>query len=366
VRKRLVVVAAIFLLTLLIGPLIGVVAECRPWQAAPAAQATSAQSKAAWDGVKDYARGEDQSYLTVPEWYIVYSTDELGAHMSKSSATSFPYFEAIAQFWRGYYGMCHNTRDAYGFNSGYHLMLGTIGPSFTLEYAIKGVYEGTIGRLTAALSTPALAAEDRFAAETTRELGAFMHRIPWFEFPFGEKITALWALKEPGNPNLIRKWERRLMLTADYGFKIAFGWVMRKGVAAAYETELLTIKFWVEDAAPAVLTKTPDAKVIKAIPGGGQIIEAPRYDQFTQLALALSRDGARFREIAGNDTIVLSAIAPSTWTYVTGYGKELMRMPVVVDRAKSRALIEVPVERLSDCVRALERDGVVVERLYDY
>src|SRR5689334_22493617 len=43
-------------------------------------------------GLPDYTRVEDQTYLTYPEWYIVYSADEYGAYITTHRPSGFPYF----------------------------------------------------------------------------------------------------------------------------------------------------------------------------------------------------------------------------------------------------------------------------------
>lgn len=35
--------------------------------------------------IEEYARPESQTYLTIPEWYIVYSADEYGAFIDRKS-----------------------------------------------------------------------------------------------------------------------------------------------------------------------------------------------------------------------------------------------------------------------------------------
>ena len=77
-------------------------------------------------------------------------------------------------------------QGGYPFSTGNHLMLGIIGSSFSIEYALKGLYENTVGRATewiAGHDTP----EDAFARRTAAEYGTFMHTVPWYEFPFASR-----------------------------------------------------------------------------------------------------------------------------------------------------------------------------------
>src|SRR5437870_5113789 len=74
---------------------------CRMFGGGP--EATAAQPAPAPDG---YARREDQTYLTLPEWYIVYSADEYAAFLAQNRPSGFPYFRAAWQFWQAYDDVC--------------------------------------------------------------------------------------------------------------------------------------------------------------------------------------------------------------------------------------------------------------------
>ena len=47
-------------------------------------------------GLSGYLRAEAFTFLTVPEWYIVYSTDEYAAFVRRQPPSAFPYLGAIA------------------------------------------------------------------------------------------------------------------------------------------------------------------------------------------------------------------------------------------------------------------------------
>lgn len=170
--KRLGRIAGLVLLVFLciiLVPLVNVVAECRPWaEGQPAQRAVSAEARQIKAGLIDYLRPEDQTYLTLPEWYIVYSADEYAAFVTENPPSQFPYFGAIGQYWRSYYDVCAITREQYPFNSGYHLTLAVIGASFTVENILKGLYENTVGRLTEWLSSTELTEEDAYAREVAQ------------------------------------------------------------------------------------------------------------------------------------------------------------------------------------------------------
>ena len=50
----------------------------------------------------NYARPEAVTFLSYPEWYIVWSYGEKAAFQATQLPSGFPYFSAIGQYWSGY------------------------------------------------------------------------------------------------------------------------------------------------------------------------------------------------------------------------------------------------------------------------
>src|SRR5438094_9743662 len=48
-------------------------------------------------GVPNYVREGSATFLTLPEWYIVYSTEEYAAFVATRPPSHFPWFRSIAQ-----------------------------------------------------------------------------------------------------------------------------------------------------------------------------------------------------------------------------------------------------------------------------
>jgi hypothetical protein len=374
--KRLGRIAAIVILIFLcitFIPLVGVGLECRPFASATPAQtveaanaATPAEIRQITAGLSGYARPEDQTYLTLPEWYIVYSADEYAAFIANNPPSRFPYFRAIGQYWRSYYAVCAVTRDQYPFNSGYHLTLAVIGTSFTLENILKGIYENTLGRATEWLSSSELTEEDAYAREVAKEYGDFIHTIPWYEFPFDEKFKRLWSETNLWGPNAIRKWERKVALSLEYGGKAIYAWLIGQGTQAAYAPEDLEILGWAEGVSAEVLQQEPQMRVVKAVNDQAAIVALPRYEAFSQIAPHLARQGVRFVELAGNDEILITAIAPRDWVYDLPEGKFLFAMPILTQPNLQRVAVKAPVKSLHLILTDLEDKDLKIEHLYDY
>ncbi len=85
-----------------------------------------------------------------------------------------------------------------------------------------------------------------------------------------------------------------------------------------------------------------------------------------ETVLELVRCGARFREFAGNDEIMLTAIAPASWSATGVDGQLLFEQPILTDPASKRVAINVPVRSLHRILLALEERGARLEHLYDY
>lgn len=372
--KRLGRIVAILILAglaLLLIPLVGVAVECKPFGGATPAQTagaagSSVEIKKVTADLPGYARPEDQTYLTLPEWYIVYSADEYAAFIAHNPPSHFPYFQAVQQYWQSYYDVCAVTREQYPFNSGYHLTLVVIGASFTVENILKGLYENTVGRLTEALSSGELTEEDAYARQAAKAYGDFIHTIPWYEFPLGEKLNGLWRETSSWGANPVRKWERKFALSLEYGGKALYGRLIGQGTQAAYAPEDLEIQAWAEGLSTEVLQQEPQLRVVKIISPDAAIVALPRYEVFTQIVPRLARQGVRFVELAGNDEILITALAPQEWAYNLPDGALLFTMPVLTQPNLKRVAVKAPVTSLSAVLVGLEANGVKLEHIYDY
>ena len=321
-------------------------------------------SRPAPDGVTGYARAESFTYLTLPEWYIVFSADEYASQIARRPPSAFPYIGAARQYWGFYGSACQATKGFYPFETGYHVMLGVIGASFTIESTLKLVYENTVGRATEWLSstdTP----EDAFARRVATEYGTFMHTVPWYQFPFASRLAALWKETPLGGPHKVRKLERRLVLTAEYSVKAVYGWVIGQMSGAAYGAEDERIYARIAAAPPAVF-KDDRVKLVKPLEGGVQLVTLPRYEAFTRTALAMNALGVRFLDIAGNDDIVITALTRRGMPLEIPDATLLTVRPILTDPTMQRVAFAVPVSSLRPVIEHLARERATVEHLYDY
>jgi hypothetical protein len=113
-------------------------------------------------------RGEDQTFLTFPEWYLVYSPAEFASFTREHAPSDFPFWGHVAQLWSSYGAVIDATRP-YSFNAKYHVMIVVIGVSTTVEYALRSTYETLIGRVGELFSVAGGTEEDRFAARVAQD-----------------------------------------------------------------------------------------------------------------------------------------------------------------------------------------------------
>ncbi len=314
---------------------------------------------------KGYARDASQTYLTLPEWYIVYSADEFAASVEDHRPSDFPYLRSVAQFWRIY---SHVLRATWGKSEwGYQLMIAVIGPSYSFEYLAKGLYENVLGRLSE-LTMPGGAwqpqtPEDVYLAGVWRDYASFIHATPWFAYPFAEKIGGVWSTHGSVDRTLLRRLERRVSATFGYGFKTAWGWIIRKSNESAYDPEEQTIQVWARKA-PGVT----DAAIVarEDLDERSELLKLPRYEPFTRALSSLAEKGVHFVEIAGNDRILVTLIAPEAWHDSQNRGALLVEWPILTRPAMKRVAMTLDVARLDEVLPSFGAEQVAIDHVYDF
>ncbi|MCR4266159.1 hypothetical protein [Nitratireductor sp. ZSWI3] len=309
----------------------------------------------------DRQRPEANTYLTYPEWHIVYAYDGLAETLKSGDEHRFDYWAAIRDFW---VADCALTRiaDAHGGADGATRMtIATIGVSFTLEMGLKAAYEETLGRLAALWRGTQKTPQDVVARDMAADYAAFLRQVPWYKYPFQRSVDALWAapVEEP-----LRGWERRLALGAEWKAKTAYAGAIASAVTATGEAKL-TIFTLVSGLPEERLAAIDDVTIADRMPGG-VLIETPRYDRFTHILSDIARAGGTIEEIAGNDDIML------TMTAAPGDAGESLPKGDLITRfrragfATERVLISVKVRDLADILRAMPIADPGIEHVFDY
>lgn len=313
---------------------------------------------------QDHARPPDQTFLTFPEWYLVFSPREYAEHIARDRPSRFPFIGHLGQLW-GSYALTSQAVAARGapFNFEYHLMIWVIGVSTTAEYLIRWTYENSIGRATELAGEPT--AEDRYAVRCARAYVDFLDTAPFYEYSYAADLKGLWTETPLWGPNMARKWERRYVLTTELGIKAAYATLIEKANRSSYAVPAPTTEA-VLIGAPAELPA--DVQVLERREDGSVRALLPRYQTFTARAIALARAGAEFRSIAGNEeAILVSALGPPSWRGPATEGcVVLFRQPLLTDPSRARLAIVAPVARLSALLLEIEDGGRRVEHIFDY
>jgi hypothetical protein len=311
--------------------------------------------------IAGYARPEDDTFLTYAEWYIVWSYQEKAAWQQTHLPSGFPYFKAIEQYWSGYCCSYSVVRDKYPFNFGDHLMLVVIGTSFTVEYALKGAYEDTVGRVSEWLGGHKLTEEDCYAANVAHDYGIFVMDRPFYEFKFLRAFRGLWTSTKLWGPHAVRKWERKAWLSLDYLVEAAYCSLIELASHATYGVEEDVTYAEVQSASPALLTTIPAIQIVAPETPGLYMVRMPRYQKFTAVATRLLTSPARFLTIAGNRQIMLTAVVPRSWNFSLPVGEFLFSLDILTDPQSKRVALRMPVEKLDQITGLME-----IEHIYDY
>jgi hypothetical protein len=355
----LVVLIALFVLV----PLAYIEGSCGPSSNAPAA-AAPAQALPAIDE-QGYRRKLDNTFFTFPEWYIVYSFEDFGRFLDGSSESHFNYLGHILGFWKSFCTINRAMPEATESRSEVKTMIYVIGISYSAEYAIKGLYENTVGRVFEWIRGGQRTPQDDYARAVLQDYAAFLYTVPWFKYPFREKLDGLMAITTP-TPSIPRTWERGFALGAEYFVKIGYANLIQKALDASGDNEPRDIMLVVATLPPEVLAKEPRIKPIRALTPQWQLVQTPRYKDFTEILLGLLDKGIGVAEIAGNREIFVTVIAPRTAKLDVKDTVELFSLDLDAKPGFRRAGLKAKVEHLVDVNRDLKARGASIEHFYDY
>jgi hypothetical protein len=306
-------------------------------------------------------RPADQTFLTFPEWYLVFSPAEQADYFKQRTATSFPFMQHTAQIWQSYKIVKDQIRDNFPVNRGYHFMIWVIGSSASAEYSIKALYETLIGRITDTRLVQT--EEDRFNALFTQDYVDFIKDRPWYEFNFKSRLKYLWSNVPVTGDHFFRKIERRYILTSELLTKWIYGKLIGLGTKTVYDEALPTTAV-VLDMLPK---NNPSWKAVQQFPDNSVLVYLPRYDKFNAAALEIAKAGSGFKEIAGNNSaILLTVLIPASGNPHFNNAQLVFRQPVASNPGIQRAALAVPVPDLHKLLLQFDKDQIKIEHIFDY
>lgn len=309
----------------------------------------------------EYIRPADQTFLTFPEWYLVFSPDEQAHYFKKHTSTSFPFMSHTAQIWESYGIVNDQIRGNYPYNGGYHLMIGVIGSSASAEYSIKSWYETIVGRVTDTYVVKT--DEDKFNAKYTQDYVDFIKDKPWYEFDFKKRLVSLWSNTSFFGDNFFRKIERKYILTSELMVKWGYGKLIGLGSETVYDEAIPTTEVIVD----SIPQNNLSLKIIKKYSDKSALISLPRYHKFTQAISDLALNGFSFKEIAGNNSAILvTVLVPSKTTVKMDYAQTVFTQPNSSNPKIKRVAIAVPIKDLSKLIVQLKKKNIEIEHIFDF
>lgn len=324
---------------------------------------TGTESKSALS--PEHQRGLEQTLLTFPEWFLVFSPNEYANFIARQPASQFPFYGHLGQFWQSYRAVSTEaSAQNLPPNPGYHLMVMVIGVSTTIEYALKSAYETLLGRLTEA-SASVMTQEDIYAAKVAQDYVDFIRINPWYEYAYADKLRSLWSETSWTGTNMLRKWERKFALTTEYSAKMIYAKLIKLGTKSIYDAPL-PVTGVVTDAAPMSTAQLPHLQILSRLGTGATAITIPRYEAFTLYARNIAAQGINFQEIAGNrDFILVSVLGPKQWR-PSDKQRVLFAQPILTQNDKQRYAFLIPVHQLASSLREWDQAQIEIEHVFDY
>jgi FAD/FMN-containing dehydrogenase len=314
--------------------------------------------------IKGYYRAEEQTILTVPEWYLVFNPKEYSDYLeSGKNPSDFPFYKSIDEYWRLYDRSLKLTSKAYPENAEYKTMLQVIGVSITMEYGAKMIYENTIGRLFSFFSEEKISKEEKKIMEAHRAYSNFIYQTAWYEFEFLPWIKQVWNASDSTDCSAIRKWERTLFFTCEFTFKAFYAELIQWAANSSYESPVTNIYLIVSN--DSALKENRNLKIIKK-EGDKMILSITRWRAFTEELKKLSDLDITIYEIAGNDEIAVSLIMDKSQMLTNPKTELLYESKVVSNNKLKRNLYLLPVNKLLTVIKEAKNKNIMIEHVYDY
>ena len=308
-----------------------------------------------------FRRPEANTYLTYPEWHIVYAYDGLAHVLKTGDEHAFPYLPSVETFWRTACTLTGVADRHGGADWGTRSMIHTIGVSFTAEVLAKAAYEETIGRATAWLRGGRKSPQDEVVLATAADYARFLRQTPWYLYPFRREAQKLW---DAPMEQQVRGWERRLGIGLELQLKAAYARALAGAVSATGEAPQV-IHSIVSELDAGALEDISGVRVVRTL-GADIEIETPRYAHFTAILFEIARRGGSIREIAGNNEVMVSlTVADGSQKSAVRHGTILLRLQRD-GIAGERLLVNVRMPELAALLKTYPRGDPGLEHVFDY
>jgi FAD/FMN-containing dehydrogenase len=316
------------------------------------------------ESIKGYYRDEAQSFLTVPEWYLVFNPKEYADYLDAGNNPSdFPFFASIDEYWALYDRSMKLVSSAYAENEEYNTMLNVIGVSITLEYTAKMLYENTVGRFFSWFSNGIISDEEKTIIAAQRAYSDFIYDKAWYEFRFMPWVKEVWRVSNTAKSNWFRKVERTIFFTLEFTFKACYAKLIEWAADASYEEPVTDIYLMVSTA--DTLKTSTELRIVHE-QNEKKIVSITRWGVFTKTILEIADKNIDVVEIGGNDEIVVSVLVDNTQKEIFTNDQLLYTSNMVSKTGLERQVYLLPVKRLLSFVRQAQEKSVEVEHVFDY
>lgn len=317
------------------------------------------------NNINDYNRSEEQTILTIPEWYLVYNPKEFADYLEEGKNPSdFPYYASIDEYWKLYDRSIKLVSEGYPENEEYITMLNVIGVSITMEYAFKIIYENTIGKLFGLFANNKISEQEKTIIKAHRAYSNFIYNTAWYEFEFMPWIKKVWISSDQSNASFLRKWERTIFFTIEFSFKAFYAQLIEWAATASYKAPTTDIYLLISSNENS-LSLHNNIKTIK-IQDEKQIISIPRWGEFTKTLIEISNKNIIIHNISGNDEIAVSIITNKDVELEFNGFSALYESRVVSQKDLKRIVYFLPVNKLIPFIQHSKKNNFVIEHIYDY
>ena len=117
---------------------------------------------------------------------------------------------------------------------------------------------------------------------------------------------------------------------------------------------------------PKNFVKESEKIKIKAEEEDFKLVLMPRYDEFRDLAIEMAKEDVQFREVSGNDEILLTAIGKKGDYESLKITKIVGTSKVVTHQDEERILVLTPIFSLSETLNKLIENNFKIEHIFDY
>lgn len=223
-----------------------------------------------------------------------------------------------------------------------------------------------LGHLDGRLAKSYNGKEEIYVQKVAQEYADFIPVRPWFEFSFKNSLQGLWHETSLIGPHMIRKWERKIILSLEYSFKAFYAWLIELGSHSAYGVESAKTFSRIKNITDRFFKDFTDIQKAQYLGKNEYIAILPREQPFTDALIKTISTPVQFIDIAGNEEIVISVIAPKKWHLAFKDASQLFTMDILTKPDLQRIIAKVPVGYLMQFLRYLQNNKISIEHVYDY